>query len=169
MQFSFYLFFHFNCNIVKEPLKGLTMQFLLQLQLFRNISNINVTENSYNKIIYIQTNKVIYCFTLQYKNIYIILAEVPGAGRVNFNLLNIFCFQKCVLQLKGFQAHQAQSGKPAPKPSLDRCGCSCKISLRSRQGLKLPLAFHIPTDRQTSVRPLLYICMESYYFRRALS
>jgi len=86
------------------------------------------------------------------------------------NLLNIFCFsnsfQKCALQLLGFQAPQAQMGegtgdKPAPKPYLDWWGCVYKILLRSVQGFGFPSALHIPTDRQTnkqtSVRPFLSI------------
>jgi len=51
--------------------------------------------------------------------------------------------------------------KPVPKHSLDRWGSVCKISSRSVQGFGIPLALHIPTnrqtDRQTSVRPFLYI------------
>jgi len=43
--------------------------------------------------------------------------------------------------------------KPAPKPTLNRC----KISSRLVQGFGFPLALHIPTDKQTSVRPFLYI------------
>jgi len=52
-----------------------------------------------------------------------LLAEVPGAARVNLRPAEhlLFCngFQKCILQLLGFQAPQAQMGgvKPAPKPS----------------------------------------------------
>jgi len=47
--------------------------------------------------------------------------------------------------------------KPEPKPSLDRWGCVCKISTRLLQGIGFPLAIHIPTDKQTSVRPFIYI------------
>jgi len=70
-------------------------------------------------------------------------------------------FQKCVLQLIGFQAPQAQDGdkagvKLAPQPSLDRWGCVFKILSRSMQELGFPLALHIPTDRQTFVSPFKY-------------
>jgi len=40
--------------------------------------------------------------------------------------------------------------KPAPKPSLDRWGCVCKISLRSVQGFGFLLPLHTPADRQTN-------------------
>jgi len=47
--------------------------------------------------------------------------------------------------------------KPAPKPYLDRWGYVSKISSRSMQGFGFPLALHIPTDKQASVRPSDYI------------
>jgi len=70
-----------------------------------------------------------------------------------------------VLQLIGFQVPQAQTGegagvKPAPKPFLDRWEYACEISSRLVQGLGFPLALHIPTDKQTSVRPFIYIWMD---------
>jgi len=40
---------------------------------------------------------------------------------------------------------------------LDRWGCACKISSRLVKGFGFPLALHIPTDKQTSVRPFIYI------------
>jgi len=78
------------------------------------------------------------------------------------NLLNIFCLQKCVLQLLGFQASKAQmeecaGDKPAPKPSW---GCACKISSRSVQGLGFLLAFHIPTDIQKNICTPIFINLE---------
>jgi len=51
--------------------------------------------------------------------------------------------------------------KPVPKPTLDWCGCVCKISSRLVQGFGFPLTLHVPTDRQTnkqtSVCPFLFI------------
>jgi len=46
--------------------------------------------------------------------------------------------------------------KLVPKPSLDRWGCVCTISSRLGQGFGFPLALHVPTDKQTSVCPILY-------------
>jgi len=75
---------------------------------------------------------------------YLLFAELPGAARVNLQPCeHTFCFvnsfQKCVLQLLGFQASIAQTEKGGikvtPKPFLDRWGCACKISLRSCRGL----------------------------------
>jgi len=93
---------------------------------------------------------------------YYLLAEVPGAARVNLQpaVHLLFC-KKCVLQLIGFQAPQAQAQaeegvgvKLAPKPSLGTWGCACKISSRS-------LALHIPTDEQTNICTPIFIYIES--------
>jgi len=43
---------------------------------------------------------------------------------------------------------------------LDRLGCVFEISSRSVQGFGFQLALHIPTDKQTSVRPFLYIYID---------
>jgi len=48
-------------------------------------------------------------------------------------------------------------GQTCTKPSLDRWGCAYKISSRLVQGVGFPLALHIPTYRQTPVRPFLFI------------
>jgi len=79
-----------------------------------------------------------------------------------------------VLQLIGFQAPQAQVGegvgvKPAPKLSLDRWGCVCKISSRSVQGFGFPLALHIPTDRQTYRQTSKHLYAHLYVYRRLTS
>jgi len=47
--------------------------------------------------------------------------------------------------------------KPVPKIFLDRWGCVCKIASRSVQGFGFPLPLHVPTDKQTSVHPFLYL------------
>jgi len=67
------------------------------------------------------------------------------------------------LQLLGFQAPQAQMEegagiKHAPKLSLARWGCACKILSRSVQGFGFPLDFHIPTDKHLYVHFDVYRC-----------
>jgi len=87
------------------------------------------------------------------------IAEVPGAARVNLqpaeHLKNVF------FSFYGFKPPgpkgEGAGIKPALKSSLDRWGCAWKISSRSVQGFGFPLALHIPTDKQTSVHPFLYI------------
>jgi len=68
----------------------------------------------------------------------------PALPRLICNLLNIFCFsnsfQKCVLQLLGLQAPQAQMGrwwwvKPAPKPCLDSWDVCAKFHWDLCRGL----------------------------------
>jgi len=44
----------------------------------------------------------------------------------------------------------------------DSWGCGYKILLISVQGFRFPLALHIPTDKQTSVRPFLYRLIDRY-------
>jgi len=98
-----------------------------------------------------------------YTHIYIfILAEVLGPARVNLQPAEILCFvnsfQKCFLQCFRPSRHRGQGVKPAPKPSLDRLWCECKISSRSVQGFGFQLALHIPTDsKQTSVYTPIFI------------
>jgi len=76
--------------------------------------------------------------------------------RLICDLRNIFCFvnsfQKCVLQLLEFKPPRARVRgqiKTAPKPSLDRWECACKILSRSVQGFGFPL-----TNRHTEPEPL---------------
>jgi len=86
------------------------------------------------------------------------------------NLLNIFCFensfQKCVLQLLEFQAHQAKGDMGARAKPLDQnlswmggdvCAKFHQDQCRGLDftGLALHIPTDIPTDRQTSER--LYI------------
>jgi len=52
---------------------------------------------------------------------------------------------------------EGEGVKPAPKPCLDRRGCVWKISSRLVQGFGFPLALQTPTDKQKSVRPVIYI------------
>jgi len=60
--------------------------------------------------------------------------------------------------------------KPAPKPSLDRWGCACKISSRSVQGFGFQLALHIPTDhKQTSVSPFFYLKILKFIWEQPLN
>jgi len=50
--------------------------------------------------------------------------------------------------------------KPATKPSLDRCGCACKVSSRSLPEFGFPLALQIPTNRQIKFCALIFIFRE---------
>jgi len=62
--------------------------------------------------------------------------------------------------LKGFRPPGPSGGecgaKPAWKPSMDRCGCAYKISLRSVQGFGFPSALHIPTDKEAFICTPIY-------------
>jgi len=55
-------------------------------------------------------------------------------------------------------------GEGAPKPSLDRWGCLCKISSRLMQGFRFLLALHVPADKETYVHLYAHIyigtCMD---------
>jgi len=92
---------------------------------------------------------------------YPLQAEVPGAARVNLqpaeHLKSVKSVSFSFSVLGPLNPGGGAVGfKRAPKPSLDRWGCACKISSRSMQGFGFPLALHTPTDRQTSVCPFLY-------------
>jgi len=87
-----------------------------------------------------------------------VLADVPGTDQVNLQSAEYLLLCK---QLLGFQVPPGPDvgevgAKPAPKPTLNRLGFTCKISSGSVQGFGFPLALNLPTDKQTSAHPFLY-------------
>jgi len=95
-----------------------------------------------------------------------ILAEVPGASLANLQPAEhlLFCKQfskTCPSAFRDSEPLRSEGAgvKTAPKSSLDRCGCSCKIS-RSLQGFGFPKALHIPTDKETYVCLPILICID---------